>query len=345
MEEDNKITGNNQNNLFRIRDIVGLILFVVSLLVSIYQIIIILDLPLGYGRIVSYLILTLSLPVMIFLAIGLLRHFTHFIKKSWIFYIFQFLIALILPLVIMGNIEDKIQKKILTTVKNEMTPIITYIEEYRDQHNDLPENITNGSIKPHTLSNISYVYSSNIFILETDVPSIDIDGAKIFYDSRDKQWYQFHNDEYQYYHDKKEKPKSIENYISLQEQTGLIITSLKKIDEEWIDPKEVAKKNSQEHLKRQHKRCEENHGASCTAVGMRYGMGLEAVQSDTKALEYFTKACELEDKNGCEYLAGMYARVNGIQKNTAKSVELYKKACRLGINKKYCTDQNNGKHK
>jgi len=164
----------------------------------------------------------------------------------------------------MGNIEDKIQEKILTTVKNEMTPIITYIEDYRDQYNDLPENITNISIKPHTLSNISYAYSSNIFIVETDAPSIDIDGAKIFYDSRDKHWYKFHNDEYQYYQDKKVKPKSIENYISFQEQTGLIISSLKKIDEEWIDPKEEAKKNSQDHLKRHKEHCKSGHGSSCT---------------------------------------------------------------------------------
>jgi len=181
--------------------------------------------------------------------------------------------------------------------------------------------------------------------VETHVPSIDIDGARIFYDSRDKHWYQFHNDEYQYYQDKKEKPKSIEHYISFQEQTGLIISSLKKIDEEWIDQKEEARKNSQEHLRSHHKKCEENHGASCTAAGLRYGMGLEVVQSDAKALEYFTKACKLEDRNGCEYLAGMYARGDGIQKNTAKSVELYKKACKLGINKKYCTDKNNGKYK
>jgi len=333
------------HNSLRTKDSISIALFILFVCVSFYQIYLVFDAPLGYGRIVSYLILHLSLPIMIFLAIGLFRHFTHFIKKSWIFYTFQFLIALILPLVIMGNIEDKIQEKILTTVKNEMTPIITYIEDYRDQYNDLPENITNESIKPHTLSNISYAYSSNIFIVETDVPSIDIDGAKIFYDSRDKNWHQFHNDEYQYYQDKKEKPKSIENYISFQKQTGLIISSLNKIDEEWIDPKEEAKKNSQEHLKNQHKRCEENHGASCTAAGMRYGMGLEIEQSDAKALEYFTKACKLEDKNGCEYLAGMYARGKGIQKNTAKSVELYKKACKLGINKKYCTDKNNGKHK
>ena len=81
------------------------------------------------------------------------------------------------------------------------------------------------------------------------------------------------------------------------------------------------------------------------AVGMRYSMGLEVEQSYSNALKYFSKACELDDGNGCEYLARMYAKGNGMEKNTAKSTELYKKACKLGINKKYCTDENKGKYK
>ncbi len=226
---------NHQKKLSRTRDIISLILFAVSLLVSIYQIIIVLDSPLGYGRIVSYLILTLSLPVMVFLAIGFLRHFTNFIKKSWIFYTFQLLIACILPLVIMGNMENKIQEKTLATVKHELTPIIIYIENYKDQHGNVPENITKVPTDPHILENISYAYNSNIFMLETHVPSIDIDGARIFYDSRDKHWYQFHNDEYQYYQNKKEKPDSIGTYMSLLKQIKKRKTLIMK-NAQWIDP-------------------------------------------------------------------------------------------------------------
>lgn len=65
-------------------------------------------------------------------------------------------------------------------------------------------------------------------------------------------------------------------------------------------------------------------------------MGLEVKQSNAQALEYFTKACELKDGNGCEYLARMYARGNGVQKDLTRSIELYKKACKLGA-KSACT--------
>lgn len=236
---------NNQKKLLRTKDIISLILFTLSLILSIYTIKLIFSSPLGEGRLIGYLILTLSLPVMIFLAIGLLRHFTNFIKKSWIFYIFQFLVALILPLLIMGNVENKIQEKTLATVKNELTPIITYIENYKDQYGNVPENITKVPSKPHSLGNISYSYDSNIFILETHVPSIDIDGARIFYNSRDKHWYQFHNDEYQYYQDKKEKPKSIKTYMSLLKQIKTTKTLMIK-NGQWIDPKQETKDNSEE---------------------------------------------------------------------------------------------------
>ena len=228
---------NNQKKIFRTKDIISLILFTLSLLLAMYTLKLVFSLPLGEGRLVSYLMLTLSLSVMIFFAIGLLRHFTNFIKKSWIFYSFQFLVALVLPLVIIGNVEDKIQEKILATVKNELTPIITYIENYKEQYGHVPKNITKVPINPHTLENISYSYDSNIFMLETHVPSIDIDGARIFYNSRDKHWYKFHNDEYQYYQGKTNKPKSIKIYTLLINQMKTAESYRVKENAQWRNTK------------------------------------------------------------------------------------------------------------
>ena len=238
---------NNQKKIFRTKDIISLILFTLSLLLSIYTLKLLFSSPLGEGHLVGYLILTLSLPVMVFLAIGLLRYFTNFIKKSWIFYTFQFLVALMLPLLIIGNVENKIQEKTFATVKNELTPIITYIENYKAQYGNLPENISKVPINPHALGNISYSYSSNIFMIVTHVPSIDIDGSRIFYDSRDQQWYQFHNDEYQYYQDKKEKPKSIRTYMSLLKQIKTTKALIIK-NSQWIDPKQESTSNNKKHL-------------------------------------------------------------------------------------------------
>ena len=51
-----------------------------------------------------------------------------------------------------------------------------------------------------------------------------------------------------------------------------------------------------------------NDSVSYTTVGMRYSMGLEVEQSDSLALKYFAKICELDDANGCHYLTDMYAQ-------------------------------------
>lgn len=192
----------------------GIVLFILFLSVSLYQIYLVFDAPLGYGRLVSYLILFFSLIIVIFLTIGLLQYFTNFIQKSWFFYTFKFLMTLILPLIIISSIENKIQKTIFITVKNKFIPIISYIETYKVKHGEIPTDINNILLQSNTLENISYLNDFDTFILEIDIPTIDIDGAKIFYDSKDKQWHQFHNDEYQYYLDKTNRPKSIETYMS-----------------------------------------------------------------------------------------------------------------------------------
>ena len=113
MEKDNQIVDSSAKNIFRVVDIVSIILLFHS--------------PLEQLRVASYLILLISLAIAIFFSIGLLRHFTNFTRKSRIFYIFQFLVALMLPLVLIGAIEGAVQKKILAVVKNDMTHIVSYI--------------------------------------------------------------------------------------------------------------------------------------------------------------------------------------------------------------------------
>ena len=73
--------------------------------------------------------------------------------------------------------------------------------------------------------------------IKISVSSIDTDGAKIFYDSRDRQWYRFHNDEYQYYQDKADKPKSIQIYTSLIKQMKTAESYRVKANGQWINTK------------------------------------------------------------------------------------------------------------
>ena len=325
--------------LFRVRDLVSIFIFIVSLLFTIYVIFVLLHEELGIGQTFLSFILLISVFFTLFLGIGLLRHFTGFVKKSWIFYAFQFLFTVIVSFLIVSVFSTQVvthsQEKMYATVKNELTPIITYIEKHKEQYGKFPQSIGKAPIKPKTLQNIYYDHNSHTFILGTYMASLDIDGAQMFYDSREKQWYKFHNDMYQYYKDKKERPKSIEQYISFHDQADGIASIIRKINGVWVDPKQEAMQNSQNHLTRHTKSCEANDGPSCTAVGMRYGMGLEVKQSDSLALKYFTKACELDDGSGCHYLADMHAHGKGVEKDVVKAEEFYKKACDFG-NKRAC---------
>ena len=321
------------------KDIVSLSIFIVSLVFSIYISFMLLHEELGVGQIFFSFMLIFSAFLTIFLGVGLLRHFTKIIKKSWIFYIFQFLLAFAGSILVFSlfsvNVVNQSQEKMFISVKNELTPMIARIKKYQKKYGKTPFSISVISVNNQKITNLYYYATSDNFILGTYIPSLDIDGAQIFYDSRDGQWYRFHNDTYQYYKNKKNKPKSIENYISFQKQIGVITTILKKIDGKFINLQEKAKNNSENHLKLHKKRCEENYGASCTAVGMRYGMGLEVTQSDALAFKYYKKACELDDANGCQYLAEMYKRGKGIQKDISIAKQLYEKACKLG-NKSAC---------
>ena len=194
---------------------------------------------LGIGQTFFSFMLIFSAFLTIFLGVGLLRHVTKIIKKSWIFYIFQFFLALIGSLLFFSlfsvHVVNQSQEKMLLSVKNELFPMIERIKKYQKKYGKNPLSINVTSVNNQKLTNLYYYATPDNFILGTYIPSLDIDGAQIFYDSRDGQWYRFHNDMYQYYKNKKNKPKSIENYISFQNQTGVTKTILKKIDGKFIN--------------------------------------------------------------------------------------------------------------
>ncbi len=326
--------------IFRRIDIISLIVFIISLSTTVYIVLALLSEKPGIGQAMLSFILIITLVLTLFFGIGLFRHFTEFMKKSKLFYILQTLVSVILPLLVIpifsSNVIKHSQEEMFTTVKNELAPTITYIEKYQKVHGKIPNITSNIPIKLTTIKNLYLYKTLDNFLLGVNIPSIDIDGAQIFYDSRDKHWYRFHNDIYQHYQDKKDKSKSIQKYVSFQKQTGLIVTTLKKTDGKWVDIRDKNKKSSEDHLTNHKKRCEENHGASCTAGGLRSGMGLGVAQNDSLALKYFIKACKLNDANGCDYLANMYAKGIGVKKERSRAKTLYEKSCKLG-NKQACS--------
>jgi len=57
------------------------------------------------------------------------------------------------------------------------------------------------------------------------------------------------------------------------------------------------------------KACDEGHIRGCVHLGWMYHYGLGVRQSDTDALNYFGKACDMNDKGGCKDYATMNARI------------------------------------
>ena len=141
--------------LFQIKDIVSIFIFIVSLLFTAYVVFLLLNENLGIGQTFLSFILLISLFLTLFFGIGLLRHFTGVVKKSWRFYTFQFLFTAIVSSLIVSVFSTQVvthsQEKMFATVKNELTPIVTYIENHKEQYGKLPQSIGEAPIKPATL--------------------------------------------------------------------------------------------------------------------------------------------------------------------------------------------------
>ena len=119
----------NGKKLFRIQDIISIIIFVMSLLSTVYVSFALFHENLGMGQTFLSLLLFILVFSTLFFAVSLLRHFTGFVKKSWIFYIFQFLIAIIVSFFLVSVFSTKVitdsEAKMVATVKSELIPMIT----------------------------------------------------------------------------------------------------------------------------------------------------------------------------------------------------------------------------
>ncbi|MCQ2693452.1 SEL1-like repeat protein [Helicobacter pylori] len=50
----------------------------------------------------------------------------------------------------------------------------------------------------------------------------------------------------------------------------------------------------------------------------------------TKAYQFYSKACELEDGRGCDALGGLYYNGDGVKRDSKKADQYISKACKLG---------------
>ncbi|GAA9354082.1 hypothetical protein HpHA251_02390 [Helicobacter pylori] len=63
---------------------------------------------------------------------------------------------------------------------------------------------------------------------------------------------------------------------------------------------------------------------------MLYSNGQGVEKNLTKAAQFYSKACELKEGDGCGALGALYYNGDGVKQDFKKAVALFKKACKLG---------------
>lgn len=78
------------------------------------------------------------------------------------------------------------------------------------------------------------------------------------------------------------------------------------------------------------KECLSNNYNSCFELGILYYYSKSARQDKFKAVELYTKACDVGIADGCTLLGTMYQTGEGVRQDKYKAVELFKNACERG---------------
>lgn len=129
--------------------------------------------------------------------------------------------------------------------------------------------------------------------------------------------------------DKESKIKET-NMVSEEENKSIKETDLTYYNYGLIYYKgEGVEENKSKAIEFFKKACELNNTKSCTNLGIIYDNGKEIEKDKTKAVKFYKKACDLNGSVACSNLGYMYDKGDGITKNDSFAIRLYQKACYL----------------
>lgn len=106
----------------------------------------------------------------------------------------QWALTIAFPLFLMASINSYADKRTVNIAKAELSPVIVFIDKELSQYGKLPDDILQEVKKIEGLSNVTYIFGDEQFVIQTRGSSIDIDGSTIYYISSDKEWRREHND-------------------------------------------------------------------------------------------------------------------------------------------------------
>jgi len=92
----------------------------------------------------------------------------------------------------------------------------------------------------------------------------------------------------------------------------------------------IKKHNYPQAFKYFRKSCDDGKGVSCTVLGTLYSQKEYGKFNMIYSAYFNSKACNLDDYEGCNNLAVNYYNGEGVHKNLKKSIDLFKKACNNG---------------
>jgi hypothetical protein len=168
--------------------------------------------PLSSEKSTLYLCLLLLFAVCVNLGLDILRNFVNFSQKGWVFYLVQWILTFIVPIALIVLIEHPLQKRIMANVSKEMTPALNFIQNYQKKSGTLPESL-DGFVKKEGNLKLRYYKRDKFYILVADIFPDNSDKETVYFSSQDNRWYRFHNDQYEYYKDKKIVPPNLKSYL------------------------------------------------------------------------------------------------------------------------------------
>jgi uncharacterized protein len=95
---------------------------------------------------------------------------------------------------------------------------------------------------------------------------------------------------------------------------------------------EEAVNDKEAYAKRVESECNAGRAASCTSLGVHYAFGTYGRTRDyAVAQQILTKACDLNDPNGCHELGVLHQYGRGTAKSPARAQGFYERACSQGV--------------
>ncbi|RJX20426.1 MAG: hypothetical protein C4575_06720 [Desulforudis sp.] len=99
------------------------------------------------------------------------------------------MLTIALPLLVIAGTNDLANKQTIHIVKDNLSPVIAYLEKEISRNGHPPSDIMGEVEKVNSaVKNVTYFAGAGHYVVSVSVASLDIEGAIIYYSDLDKVW-------------------------------------------------------------------------------------------------------------------------------------------------------------